>query len=46
MCDAVVYYANAMFIANFAVQPGGMIEMLDDEPLVRYLSSKVDAPVA
>lgn len=46
MCDAVVYYSNAMFIANFAVQPGGMIEMLDDEPIAGDLSAKVDAPVA
>jgi hypothetical protein len=46
MCDAVVYYSNALFIANFAVQPGGMIEMLDDEPIAADLSVKVDAPVA
>lgn len=45
MCDAVVYYSNALFIANFAVQPGGMIEMLDDEPIAADLAVKVDAPV-
>lgn len=45
-CDAVVYYSNALFIANFAVQPGGMIEMLDDEPIAADLSVKVDAPVS
>lgn len=45
-CDAVVYYSNALFIANFAVQPGGMIEMLDDEPIAADLSVKIDAPVA
>ncbi len=45
MCDAVVYYSNALFIANFAVQPSGMIEMLDDEPIAADLAVKVDAPV-
>jgi hypothetical protein len=46
MCDAVVYYSNALFIANFAVQPSGMIEMLNDEPIAADLPVKVDAPVA
>lgn len=46
LCDAVVYYSNALFIANFAVQPGGMIEMLDDEPIAADLSVKVGAPIA
>lgn len=46
LCDAVVYYSNAMFIANFAVQPGGMIEMLDDEPIAADLPVKVEAPIA
>lgn len=46
LCDAVVFYSNALFIANFAVQPGGMIEMLDDEPIAADLSVKVNAPVS
>lgn len=46
LCDAVVYYANALFIANFSVQPTGMIEMLSDEPIAGDLSSKVDQPIA
>lgn len=46
LCDGVVYYANAMFIANFSVQPSGMIEMLDDEPIAADLPIKVDAPVS
>jgi hypothetical protein len=46
MCNAVVYYSNALFIATFAVQPGGMIEMLNDEPIAADLPVKVDAPVA
>lgn len=46
LCDAVVFYANALFIANFAVQPTGMIEMLDDEPIAADLPVRVDAPIA
>lgn len=46
LCDAVVFYSNALFIANFAVQPGGMIEMLDDEPIAPDLPYKIDAPVS
>ncbi len=46
MCDAVVYYSNALFIANFAVEPGGMIRMVDDEPIATDLAVKVDAPVS
>lgn len=46
LCDAVVFYSNALFIANFAVQPTGMIEMLDDEPIAADLPAKVDQPVA
>ncbi len=46
LCDAVVFYSNALFIANFAVQPTGMIEMLDDEPIAADLPVKVDCPVS
>lgn len=46
LCKAVVFYSNALFIANFAVQPSGMIEMLDDEPMVADLPVKVDCPVS
>ncbi len=46
LCDAVVFYSNALFIANFAVQPTGMIEMLDDEPIAADLPTKVDQPVS
>lgn len=46
LCDAVVFYSNALFIANFAIQPSGMIEMLDDEPIAADLPTKVDAPIA
>lgn len=46
MCDAIVYYANALFLANFAIQPTGMIEMLEDNPLLQDLPVRVDMPVA
>jgi len=46
LCDAVVFYANALFIANFSVQPTGMIEMMNDEPIAGDLTSKVDKPIA
>jgi len=46
LCNAVVFYSNALFIANFAVQPSGMIEMLDDEPIAADLPVKVDCPVS
>jgi len=45
MCEALVFYSNALFTANFAVQPTGMIEMLDDEPIFGELPVRVDAPV-
>lgn len=46
LCDAVVFYSNALFIANFAIQPSGMIEMLDDEPIAADLPVKVETPVS
>ncbi|MCF8495339.1 MAG: hypothetical protein K9G62_01585 [Alphaproteobacteria bacterium] len=46
LCSAVVFYSNALFIANFAVQPTGMIEMLDDEPIAADLSARVELPIA
>ena len=46
MCNGVVYYSNALFIANFAVEPDGMIHMLDDQAIVGSLPVKIDAPVA
>lgn len=45
MCDAVVFYSNALFIANFQVQPNGFIEMLDDETIASDLPTRVDAPI-
>jgi hypothetical protein len=46
LCEAVVFYSNALFSANFAIQPGGMIEMLDDNPIAPDLPVRVDCPVS
>ena len=46
MCDAIVYYSNALFLSNFAIQPTGMIEMLEDDPLLTDLPVRVDSPVS
>ncbi len=46
LCDAVVFYSNALFIANFSVQTSGMIEMLNDEPIAGDLGSKLEKPIA
>ena len=45
LVDAVVYYSDAAFIANMAVHPDGMVEMLDDEPIAADLDQKVDQPL-
>jgi TPR repeat protein len=37
--DAVVFYSNALFKAKFKVQPTGMVEMEDDEPIAADLPS-------
>lgn len=46
LCDAIVFYSNALFLSNFAVQETGMIEMMEDLPLVQDLPTKVDCPIA
>ena len=46
LCEAVVFYSNALFVAKFAVQPSGMIEMLEDEPIAADLPVRVDQPIA
>lgn len=46
LCDAVVFYSNALFFANFAVEPGGMIRMIDDNHIAADLPVRVDAPVS
>ncbi len=46
ICNGVVFYSNALFLADFAVQPSGMVEMLDDEPVVADLPFRITAPIA
>jgi hypothetical protein len=46
LCDGIVFYSNALFIANFAVEPTGMIQMLDDDPVAADLPVRVDMPIA
>ncbi len=45
-CDAVVFYSNALFIANFEVQKSGMCEMTNDEPIAGDLTARIDQPIA
>ena len=45
LCDAIVFYSNALFLSNFAIQPSGMIEMMEDDPLVTDLPVRVEQPV-
>lgn len=46
LLNAVIYYSNAIFLAQFAVQPGGMIEMVEDEPIAADLPVKLDCPLS
>lgn len=46
LCDAVVFYSDGLFLANFAVQPGGMIEMLSDQGIAPDLPARVKSPIA
>ncbi len=45
LCDAIVFYSNALFLSNFAVQPTGMIEMTDDDPLAQDLPVRTSCPI-
>lgn len=39
--SAMVYYSNAIFLTDFEVQPLGMVEMVDDQPLITDLSLRM-----
>lgn len=43
--DAVVYYSNALFRANFKVHKTGVIEMSEDTPLAANLPARINAPL-
>ena len=45
LADAVVYYANNVFLANFAIPPNGMIDMLDEDEVISDLPAMVSAPI-
>lgn len=46
LCDALVFYSNALFEASFSIQRTGMVEMLNDEPIAGDLLCKIDAPIS
>jgi ankyrin repeat protein len=46
VCDAVVWYSNALFIARFAVGEDGAMEMLSDEPIAADLPIRAESPIA
>jgi len=45
LCSATMYYSNAIFKAELAVQTSGMIDMLTDNPKVGDLPARVEAPI-
>jgi len=44
--SATVFYSNALFVSDFLIQPSGMIEMVDDQPVAADLSHCVYAPIS
>lgn len=46
LCDAVVFYSNALFTASFEIQPSGMVEMKNDKPLAGDLIDRLVFPIA
>ncbi|SLM48078.1 protein of unknown function [Nitrospira japonica] len=46
LCDGVVFYSNALFIANFSINPTGMVNMLDDDPIAVNLPKKIELPIS
>lgn len=46
LVEATVYYSNAVFLAEFKIMPSGMVEMMDDEPILSDLPAKIDAPLS
>jgi hypothetical protein len=45
-CSGTIMYSNAVFIADFLIQTGGMVEMLNDTPVLADLPIKIWAPIA
>ncbi|MEX3014379.1 nSTAND1 domain-containing NTPase [Gymnodinialimonas hymeniacidonis] len=44
--SSLIYYSNAVFVGDFVIHQSGMIELIEDEPVVSDLSQKVHAPLA
>ncbi|ODT71135.1 MAG: hypothetical protein ABS75_10445 [Pelagibacterium sp. SCN 63-23] len=44
-CSGTIMYSNAIFVADFQVQSGGMVEMLNDTPVLADLPAKIVAPL-
>lgn len=43
--SALIHYSNAVFLADVLVYPTGMVEMIEDEPLLGDLPCRVSAPL-
>lgn len=43
--SAQIFYGNAIFLAKLLIQPSGMIDMLDDEPILTDLPFIVNQPI-
>ena len=43
--SAVLLYSNALFHADFSIEPTGMVSMLSDEPLIPELPCRLAAPL-
>ncbi len=44
--SALMHYSNALFYTDFLVWPTGMMEMVDDQPILGDLPCQVTAPLA
>lgn len=43
--SATLMYSDAIFVADFLVHPGGMVEMIDDSTVLAGLPCRIDAPI-
>ena len=43
--SALIYYSNAVFIADFSIHLSGMVEMEDDQPVLADLEDEISAPL-
>ncbi|MEM8961086.1 MAG: hypothetical protein AAGD38_06370 [Acidobacteriota bacterium] len=45
-CTCLIWYADALFFSNMVIQPTGMIEMSDDEPMAADLPARIRVPLS